>query len=251
MRLRRGSIIIPYEKILVYIENKNILRIVEALTKMLNDNIELYIVLEPAVSKVVVGKEKYFTALSIGSLIIPQQASEALDYLSELSNSLWILDEDVWTKTSKLSANKIYVHGFENSKLLNYFNGLINKVNITNTSIPYISLFENPTIDINIKEKQFVIPDIKLLKPGHIVVNGLREVIMYDDNRKKIPLYTTHIDELNKKPIDILALASNFPLVLERINEKTIIVLIDNWRKYSSAVGDLILYNSVIYMLAS
>ena len=250
MRLRRGSIIIPYEKILVYIENKDIVRVIEALTKMLNDNIELFIVLEPVVSKVVIGKEKYFTALSIGSLIISKQASEALDYLSELSNSLWILDEDVWTKTSKLSANKVYVHGFENSKLLNYFNGLINKVNITNISIPYISYRENPTIDIDIREKQFVVPDIKLLKPGHIVVNGLREVIMYGDNKEKIPLYATHMDELNKKPIDILALANNFPLVLERIDEKTIIVLIDNWEKYSSTVRDLILYNSVIYMLA-
>ncbi len=249
MRLRRGSIIIPYEKILVYIENEDIVRVVEALTKMLNDNIELFVVLEPVVSRVVIGKEKYFTVLSVGSLIIPQQASKALDYLSELSNSLWILDEDVWTKTSKLSANKVYVHGFENSKLLNHFNGLITKVDIINTSIPYVSHRENPTIDIDVKEKQFVIPDIKLLKPGHIVVNGLKEVIMYDDN-KKIPLYATHMDKLNKKPIDILALASNLPLVLERINEKTIIVLIDDWRKYSSAIRDLVLYNSVIYMLA-
>ncbi len=250
MRLRRGSIIIPYEKILVYIENENIVRVVEALTKMLNYNIELFIVLEPVVSKVVIGKEKYFTVLSIGSLIIPQQASEALDYLSELSNSLWILDEDVWTKASKLSANKVYVHGFEGSKLLNYFNCLISKVDIINTSIPYVSHRENPTIDIDIKEKQFVVPDIKLLKPGHIVVNGLREVIIYDDNKKEIPLYITRIDELNKKPIDILALADNFPLVLERMDEKTIIVLIDNWEEYSYAVRDLVLYNSVIYMLA-
>ncbi len=251
MRLRKGYLVLSYEKILVEIERENIHELAGNIVELLEKGVNLYVLLEPVITKVIIDNEKYIVALSIGSLIISSPEIIDSTLLENMgSDKIWLIAEDVWAETRLLSKKEnIYIHGFNYTKIIDVFKNMISRINLTITTVPFISLSKNPIPYIKAGDLVRNELDIKLLRPGHIVVNGLREVSL--DYQGEIEIYNVDINEVAKKPVDILALISSYPLVLESLKTKSIIVLGKDIGKYSRKLEDLLAYNSIIYMLAN
>lgn len=248
MRLRKGYLILPFEKILVEIEKLNIHELVKSIAGLLERDIDLHVLLEPVTTKISIGNEVYIVALSTGSLIISSPESIDLNSIENINDKLWFIAEDTWAKVKSLSKKtNIYVHGFNQTKIVEVFRGIVSRVDLTTVAVPFISLDRNPVQNIEVSDLIHTKLKIKLLRPGHIVVNGLREVLL--NNHREIEIYKINIDKLTKKPIDILALINDYPFILESLKTKSIVVLGKNIGKYSKKLEDLLVYNSIIYML--
>jgi len=249
MRLRKGYLVLPFEKILAEVERGKLHELVRDIAKLLEKDANLHVLLEPVITKVNIGNERYIAALSIGSLIISSPGTINSSLIENINNELWKIREDVWAKARSLSRrSNIHVYGFNYTKIIEAFKGVVSKVNSTTTNIPFISLTRDPISNIETGNLVRSRLEIRLLRPGHIIVNGLKEVLLND--RGEIEVYNINVNEIVKKPIDVLALVSNYPLILESLETKSIIILGRNIGKYSRKLEDLLVYNSIIYMLA-
>ncbi len=250
MRLRKGYLVLPFEKILVGVEKGKIYELAKNIVELLEKDTGLHVLLEPVIAKINIDNERYVVTLSIGSLIISSPETVDSNLVENINNKLWIIAEDVWAKTHSLSKKtNIYIHGFNYTKIIEVFKYMVSRVSSTTITIPFISLTRDPAPYIetgNIVRSKL---EIRLLRPGHIVVNGLKEVLL--KGHREIEVYNVNINEVVKKPIDILALVSNYPLILESLQTKSIIVLGKDIGRYSRKLEDLLVYNSIIYMLAN
>ncbi len=248
MRLRKGYLVLPYEKVLFEAENRSLYKIAEKIVELLKKKINVYVLLEPVVAKISINNRKYNVVLSIGSLIM-SSVNDSDSILEYMKDKLWSITEDVWAKASSLSINTgIYVYGFNQAGILNAYRDIVDRIESTTGSLPFVSLEKNPRPHIAPENIVCAKPRIKLLRPGHIVVVGLKEISSSIGG--EIETYEIDMDKILREPVDVLASIDSRPFILESLRTKSIFVLGKNIGRYSSKLEDLLLYNIMTYMLS-